>query len=170
MATKKAAVHHASTVRKQKTHPAADAVDEAARPLPLHARLQGHRRALRHRPHEHLRHAKPTTSARPPLRHPEARRLAPPLRLPPRLERRPQKLGRRQGPQLQPRRPPPRRPGRRPPHGVRRLRGHHPRRASTAAAPSWSGTRAPGGRSPAARTSTPASATVTSNSKWTAPR
>ncbi len=64
----------------------------------------------------------------PPLRHPEARRLAPALRLPPRLERRAQVLGRRQGPQLLHRRQPPRRPGRRPPHGVRRLRRHHPQR------------------------------------------
>ncbi len=105
-----------------------------------------------------------------PFVHPEARRLAPALRLPPRLERRPEILGRRQRPQLRPRRPPPRRPGRRPPHGVRRLRRHHPQRPVRRRHRHGLG---PGHLAPAARLrrrQRSASAKARSNSSWTAPR
>src|SRR4029450_1369943 len=89
------------------------------RGVPAQARLQEDARAARPPP------GGPWQAA---LRDPEARRDAPPLRLPPRARRRAQELGGPEGAEPRPEGEASRRAGRGPPDRLRRLRGHDPER------------------------------------------
>ena len=99
------------------------------------------------------------------VRDPEARRHPPALRLPPRARRHAEELGGAQGPEPRPGRQADGGARRGPPDRLRRLRGHDPRRASTAPARSSSGTAAPGSRW---ATRAPATAPASSSSACTA--
>ena len=96
----------------------------AAGALSLDARLQGHRRTEREDPRpKSAKSSRPAflSSFRNTLRPISTTTFA-------WVEWRTEELGLRQGPELRCRRQAARRSGGRPPHGIRRLRGHHPQR------------------------------------------